>query len=84
MKSFARKIREAWHRQRDFENNHAIMSWQLRLRLAKHFYQGVSDDPPANQYFSGAVRGSTGRASTSQARDAFNTAPESESREAKQ
>jgi hypothetical protein len=50
--SFARRIREAWalacRPLRASRAEDRILEWQLRLRLAKHFHQGISDEPPTS------------------------------------
>jgi hypothetical protein len=71
--SFARRIREAWRAGRERERQSHIYEWQMRLRLAKHFHQGVSEEPPKNNHFSGGVRDPQ-RTSTSHC-DALNAPP---------
>lgn len=53
--SFARRIREAWRAGRERESRDRILQWQMRLRLAKHFHQGVSEEPPPAENFKSQI-----------------------------
>lgn len=51
--SFAKRLREAWRKGREREKDFPpVLQWQMRLKLAKQFHQGVSDEPPGGQVIS--------------------------------